>query len=404
MSLISIIVPCYNETEVLPFFHNKILEVTGGMTAADETLGFEFLFINDGSKDTTLRMLKSYAADDSRFRYVSFSRNFGKEAAIYAGLCNATGDYIVILDADLQHPPDLIPEMYKLVAGTGGKPGEDGESGVSGKVDNQGESNKSYESGKVGNPNEVGKSGVSGKIGKPNEVGKSYESGKVGKQIESGKPYEVGNLGKSGEPNEYGEYDCAATRRVSRKGDSKLLSFFARSFYKVINAISNTEIVSGAQDFRFMTRQMADAILSMSEYGRFSKGIFSWVGFNTKYIEVGNTARKAGKSTWNFWKLFSYSIDGITGFSTAPLRLASILGVLSCIAAVVAAVYYLIRFIITGETAGGFYTLMCTVLLLGGLQLLCIGILGEYLSKTYLETKKRPIYIVKETNVEKEES
>jgi glycosyltransferase involved in cell wall biosynthesis len=318
MSLISIIVPCYNESEVLPFFHHKILEVTNSMAAVNSDLKFEFLFINDGSRDTTLRIIKSYAADDTRFRYVSFSRNFGKEAAIYAGLQHAGGDYIVILDADLQHPPELIPEMYKLVAG------EDGKSG---------------------------------------------------------------------------EYDCAATRRVSRKGDSKLLSFFARSFYKVINAISNTEIVSGAQDFRFMTRQMADAILSMSEYGRFSKGIFSWVGFNTKYIEVGNTARKAGQSTWNFWKLLSYSIDGITGFSTAPLRLASILGVLSCIAAVIAAIVIIVRFFITGETAGGFYTLMCTVLLLGGLQLLCIGILGEYLSKTYMETKKRPIYIVNETNV-----
>jgi glycosyltransferase involved in cell wall biosynthesis len=316
MSLISIVVPCFNEEEVLPFFRQKIIEVTGGMGENSLNLEFEYIFINDGSSDNTLGILKSYAAEDERFKYVSFSRNFGKESAIFAGLQAAAGDFVVLLDADLQHPPELIPEMYELVA--------------------------------------------------------------------------------------KGEYDCAATRRVSRKGDSKLLSFFARSFYRIINAISHTEIVSGAQDFRFMTRQMADAILSMSEYSRFSKGIFSWVGFNTKYIEVGNTARKAGKTAWSFPKLFSYSLDGITGFSTAPLRLASILGVISCIAAVAAIIFYVVRYAVTGETAGGFYTIMCTVLLLGGLQLLAIGILGEYLSKTYLETKRRPIYIVKESNVESE--
>jgi glycosyltransferase involved in cell wall biosynthesis len=314
MSLISIIIPCYNESEVLPFFREKILEVTGGMSEKTSN-SFEFLFVNDGSKDTTLRMLKSFADTDSRFKYISFSRNFGKEAAMYAGLFYAKGDFICIMDADLQHPPEIIPEMYELVVN--------------------------------------------------------------------------------------GEYDCAATRRVSRKGESKLLSFFARSFYRVINSISNTEIISGAQDFRFMNRAMVDAILSMTEYSRFSKGIFSWVGFNTKYIEVGNTARKAGKSTWNFWKLFSYSLDGITGFSTAPLRLASILGIASCVAAVIAIIYYIVRFLVTGETAEGFYTIMCTILFVGGLQLLCIGILGEYLSKTYLETKRRPIFIVRESNVGK---
>ncbi|MDR0903224.1 MAG: glycosyltransferase family 2 protein [Ruminococcus sp.] len=316
--LISVIVPCYNEEEVLPFFHEKILEVTDGMTKK-HGCEFEFLFVNDGSKDKTLLLLRKYNEADERFKYISFSRNFGKESAIYAGLQNAKGDYVVLLDADLQHPPERIPEMYEIVVGSGAGSGE--------------------------------------------------------------------------------VYDCAATRRVSRQGDSKILAFFSNSFYKINNKISNTDIKGGAQDFRFMTRQMVDAILSMSEYSRFSKGIFSWVGFNTKYIEVGNTARKAGKSNWNFWKLLSYSIDGFTGFSTAPLRLASILGTLTCIAAVVAAIVYLIRFIVTGETAGGFYTLMCTVLLFGGLQLLCIGILGEYLSKTYLETKRRPIYIVKESSI-----
>jgi glycosyltransferase involved in cell wall biosynthesis len=315
MSLISIIIPCYNESEVLPFFRQKIIEVTDAM---HEQYGvvFEYLFINDGSSDNTISILKDYAKEDERFKFISFSRNFGKESAIFAGLQNAAGDYCVILDADLQHPPELIPEMYNLVTKEG--------------------------------------------------------------------------------------FDCAATRRVSSKGDSKVLSFFARSFYRIINSISHTEILSGAQDFRFMTRQMADAILSMSEYSRFSKGIFSWVGFNTKYIEVGNTERKAGKTKWSFWKLFSYSLDGITGFSTAPLRLASILGVISCLAAVAAIIFYIVRFAVTGETAGGFYTIMCTVLLLGGLQLLAIGILGEYLSKTYLETKRRPIYIVKESNVKSE--
>ncbi|MDR0944032.1 MAG: glycosyltransferase [Ruminococcus sp.] len=310
MSLISIVVPCYNEEAVLPFFRDEILKITDGMIEKSPELSFEFLFINDGSADKTLSVLREYGEADERFKYVSFSRNFGKESAIYAGLSNAKGDYVVLMDADLQHPPEIIPEMYKAVV-------ED-------------------------------------------------------------------------------DFDCAATRRVSRSGDSKVLSFFSNSFYKINNAISPTSVMSGAQDFRFMKRRMVDAILSMSEYSRFSKGIFAWVGFDTRYIEVKNTPRKAGKTSWNFGKLLSYSIDGFTGFSTAPLRLASFLGILSCIAAVVATVIILIRFIITGETSGGYYTLLCTILLLGGFQLLSIGILGEYLSKTYLETKHRPIYIVKE--------
>jgi glycosyltransferase involved in cell wall biosynthesis len=352
--LISVIVPCYNEEEVLPFFHEKIIEVTDGMT---QKYGceFEFLFINDGSKDMTLLLLRKYAEADSRFKYISFSRNFGKESAIFAGLQNSKGDYVVLLDADLQHPPERIPEMYEIVVGTGGT---------------NGASDTSSTGGTNGASDMDSTSGTNGASDTDSTSGVGNASGTV--------------------------YDCAATRRVSRKGDSKILAFFSDSFYKINNKISNTDIAGGAQDFRFMTRQMVDAILSMSEYSRFSKGIFSWVGFNTKYIEVENTARKAGKSNWNFWKLLSYSIDGFTGFSTAPLRLASILGIAACIAAVVAAIIYLVRFIITGETAGGFYTLMCTVLLFGGLQLLCIGILGEYLSKTYLETKRRPIYIVKE--------
>ena len=220
--LISVVVPCYNEEEVLPLFYDEIVRVSGEMMNAHPQLSFEFLFINDGSKDKTLTILRSLAKKDGRVRYVSFSRNFGKEPALYAGLENSNGDYVVTLDADLQHPPKLIPEMYNIVSS--------------------------------------------------------------------------------------GEYDCAATRRISRKGEPKLLSFFSRSFYKVINSISQTQIVDGAQDFRFMTRQMVDAILSMSERNRFSKGIFSWVGFDTKYIPVENTERAAGTTTWNFWKLFKYSL------------------------------------------------------------------------------------------------
>ncbi|MDR0946296.1 MAG: glycosyltransferase family 2 protein [Ruminococcus sp.] len=313
MPLISIIVPCFNEEEVLNIFRDEILLVTNEM-AKQPDVSFEFLFIDDGSKDRTLKVLRDFNKLDGRFRYISFSRNFGKESAMYAGLKNAKGDYCVILDADLQHPPELIPKMYELVSG--------------------------------------------------------------------------------------GEYDCAATRRISRKGEPRLLSFFSKSFYKIINKISQTEIIDGAQDFRFMNRQMVDAILSMSEYSRFSKGIFSWVGFDTKYIEVENRPRKAGKSTWNFWKLFSYSIDGIAGFSTAPLKFASFLGILTCIGALIAVLVMVIKFFVTGETSGGYYTLLCVTLGIGGLQLLCTGILGEYLAKTYLETKKRPIYLVKETDHE----
>ncbi|MDR0991948.1 MAG: glycosyltransferase family 2 protein [Ruminococcus sp.] len=307
--LISIIVPCYNEEEVLPLFRDKIIEVTDAMNdlyGAD----FEYLFIDDGSRDGTFSLLRKMSDSDPRFRYVSFSRNFGKEAAMYAGLEKCEGDFCVIMDADLQHRPENIPLMYEAVV--------------------------------------------------------------------------------------RGDFDCAATRRVNRKGESKILSFFARGFYKIINRISQTEIVNGAQDFRFMTRQMINAILSMTEYGRFSKGIFSWVGFKTKYIEVENAGRAAGKTKWSFWKLFSYSIDGITGFSTAPLKLASVVGILACIIALVIVLITVIKYFVTGETSDGYYTIICTILLMGGLQLLCTGILGEYLAKTYMETKKRPIYIVRE--------
>lgn len=307
--LISVVVPCYNEEEVLPLFYDEIVRVSSEMMSAHPQLLFEFLFINDGSKDKTLTILRDLAKKDGRVRYVSFSRNFGKEPALYAGLENSKGDYVVTLDADLQHPPKLIPEMYNIVSS--------------------------------------------------------------------------------------GEYDCAATRRISRKGEPKLLSFFSRSFYKVINSISQTQIVDGAQDFRFMTRQMVDAILSMSERNRFSKGIFSWVGFDTKYIPVENTERAAGTTTWNFWKLFKYSLEGIMAFSTAPLAFSVLMGIIVLIASLVMLIVTIVSACGDGEWQIPFITFLVTFV--GGLQLFCGGINALYEQKLYTEIKKRPIYIAKET-------
>ncbi|MBR3282401.1 MAG: glycosyltransferase family 2 protein [Ruminococcus sp.] len=312
MKLVSIVVPCYNEQEVLPMFYDEITKVTDGMSAKWPELEFEYLFINDGSKDNTLPILRSLADRDKRVRYISFSRNFGKESGMYAGLKNSRGDYIVVMDADLQHPPSFLPEMYSYVKD--------------------------------------------------------------------------------------GEYDCATTRRVSRKGESKIRSWFARKFYKIMNKISQTEIVDGAQDFRFMSRQMVDAILDMSEYNRFSKGIFSWVGFSTRYIEYENVERPAGTSSWSFWGLFKYSLEGIMAFSTAPLAISSLLGIISCIIAFILMIVTVIKTLAFGEDVAGYPTTICVIFLLSGLQLFCTGILGQYLSKTYLETKRRPIYIAKETD------
>lgn len=310
MELISIVVPCYNEQESLPLFYDEITKVTGEMCKTNE-LSFEYIFVDDGSKDNTLEQLRELSAKDVRVRYISFSRNFGKEAGMYAGLQNAKGDYVVVMDADLQHPPKFIPQMYEYV--------------------------------------------------------------------------------------KLGEYDCASTRRVSRKGEPKLLSFFSRQFYKVMNKISQTEIVDGAQDYRFMTRQMVDAILQMQEYNRFSKGIFSWVGFRTKYIEYENVERVAGTTKWSFWKLFKYSLEGIFAFSTAPLAIASFFGIFFCIVAFVTAIVFLVKALIWGDPVAGFPTIICSIFFIGGLQLFCTGILGQYLSKTYMECKKRPVYLVKET-------
>ncbi len=310
MSLISIIVPCYNEEAVLPLFYEEIQKIMQQMKEEHSHLTFELLFIDDGSRDKTLSILREMSLQDKRVRYISFSRNFGKEAGMFAGLENSKGDYVVVMDADLQHPPAFLPKMYHYVKD--------------------------------------------------------------------------------------GEFDCATTRRVSRKGESKIRSAFARSFYKIMNKISQTEIVDGAQDFRFMTRQMVDSILSMKEYNRFSKGIFSWVGFKTQYIEYENVERAAGTTAWSFWGLFRYSLEGIFAFSTAPLALASLLGIISCLVAFIMCIVIIIKTLAFGEPVAGFPTIMCVMFFLGGLQLFCTGILGQYLSKTYLESKHRPIYLMRE--------
>lgn len=308
MDKITVIVPCYNEEEVLPLFYREVEKTRASM----EEVEFEYLFVNDGSSDRTLSMLREMSVSDERVKYVSFSRNFGKESAMYAGMEAATGDYVVIVDADLQDPLELIPTMYR----------------------------------------------------------------------------EVSN----------GYCDCVAARRVTREGEAKIRSWFARMFYKLINRISKTEIVDGARDYRMMTRQMVNSILSMTERNRFSKGIFSWVGFDTKWLEYKNVQRAAGETKWSFWKLFLYSIDGIVAFSTVPLAISSVMGVLFCILSFVGILVVIIRELIWQMSSYGWPSLICILLLVSGIQLLCIGVLGQYLSKTYLESKQRPIYIVKETN------
>lgn len=311
MGKISTIIPCYNEQEALPYFLEEIRKVADNMSATGD-VSFEFLFVNDGSKDKTLDILRQAAQQDKRVHYISFSRNFGKEAAMYAGLKNATGDYVAIMDADMQDPPSLLPEMYAAL--------------------------------------------------------------------------------------QSGEYDSVATRRVDRKGEPPIRSFFARCFYKIINRISDADIVDGARDFRLMKRQMVDAIVSMSEYNRFSKGIFGWVGFRTKWLPYENVERVAGETKWSFWKLFKYSLQGIIAFSTAPLAIASVLGIVLCLAAFLMIVVIVVKTLAYGDPVGGWPSLACIILFLGGIQLLSIGILGQYLAKTYLETKHRPIYIVAETS------
>ena len=311
MKLISVVVPCYNEQEVPPMFYEEITRVAGDMKKEHQELEFEFLFINDGSKDRTLQIFRELADKDKRVRYISFSRNFGKESGMYAGLKNAKGDYVVVMDADLQHPPAFLPQMYNYVKD--------------------------------------------------------------------------------------GEFDCATTRRVSRTGESKIRSLFARMFYKIINKISDTEIVDGAQDFRFMTRQMVDAILEMSEYNRFSKGIFSWVGFRVQYMPYENVERQAGTTSWSFWGLFKYSLQGIMAFSTAPLAIPLIFAALDFIGAVILLILAIIFAIFTDGVAGWLF-LTAVIMTAGGVQLGCTGIFGGYFSKMYTEIKSRPIYIAGETD------
>lgn len=313
MSMISVIVPCYNEEAALPYFFLEIRKAADRLSAA-KGLKVEFLFINDGSKDGTLDLLRRFSAEDDRTHYISFSRNFGKEAAIYAGFQHAEGDCVVLMDADLQHPPAMIEEMYTAIQEEG--------------------------------------------------------------------------------------YDIAAARRVSRKGEPPIRSFFARCFYRLINKISKAEFVDGASDFRMLSRRAVDALLEMREYNRFSKGIFGWVGFQTKWIPYENVERVAGETNWSFWKLFLYSLDGIIAFSTAPLAIASVVGVLFCLAAFIWIVVIIVKTLIWGDPVAGFPTLACLLLLIGGSIQLSLGILGQYLAKTYLETKYRPIYIIAEADRE----
>lgn len=308
--LISLIIPCFNEEQVLPIFYKEICRVADRL----RTYEFEFLFVNDGSSDNTLQVICDFAQNDNRVKYISFSRNFGKEAAMYAGFCNCDGDYAAVMDADMQDPPSLLPEMLKIL--------------------------------------------------------------------------------------ESGEFDSVATRRVSREGEPPLRSFFARQFYSIMKKISDADIVDGARDFRLMKREMVDAIIKVSEYNRFSKGIFGWIGFRTYWLPYKNIERAAGETKWNFWKLFKYSIDGIINYSQAPLVIASWGGAMFTLLSFVMVLFIAIRKIVFGDPVDGWASTVCIIMFVGGVQLFCTGIIGQYISKIYLETKKRPHYIVAETNKE----
>ena len=306
--LCSCIVPCFNEEEVIPLYYEEMQKVR---KQEEGKIDFEIIFIDDGSKDKTLEVIKKLSEQDECIHYVSFSRNFGKEAAMYAGFEHANGEYVVTMDVDLQDPPHLIPEMIRCIEEEG--------------------------------------------------------------------------------------YDSVATRRVTRKGEPPIRSFFARRFYGLINKISDADIVDGARDFRMMKRDMVNAILSMPEYNRFTKGIFGWVGFKTKWIEFENVERAAGETKWSFWKLFRYALEGIIAFSTVPLTIVSLIGVIVCIIAFLFLLFVVIRAVIFGDPVAGWPSLICVISFLSGIQLLGIGVVGMYLSKTYLETKIRPIYIKKES-------
>lgn len=303
MKKISIIVPCYNEEETVQIFNEEIKKVISNYE-------YEIIFVDDGSSDNTLKIIKNISEEDEHIKYLSFSRNFGKEAAIFAGLDKSRGDYVVIMDVDLQDPPRLIPKMYDVL--------------------------------------------------------------------------------------EQDEYDCVRTRRTTRKGEPIIRSFFADLFYKLINKFSKVKIVNGARDFIMMKRSMADSILSLPEYNRFSKGLFSWVGFKTKWLEYENEQRSAGTTKWSFWKLFLYSIEGIVAFTTAPLAIATVMGLLFCLISFLLIIFIFVRTMIWGDPTSGWPSMICIISLIGGIQLFCLGIMGEYISKIYLESKNRPIYIIRE--------
>ena len=309
MEKISVVVSCYNEEKALPLFYEEMERVR--IQDFENIAEFEYIFVNDGSKDKTLEIIKKLRQNDKKVRYVSFSRNFGKEAAMLAGLEASTGDYVTLMDADLQDPPALLKQMYDTIKNEG--------------------------------------------------------------------------------------YDQVGTRRVSRKGEPPIRSFFARMFYKIINKISDVEMVDGARDYRLMKRKVVDSIISLKEYNRYSKGLFSFVGFDTKWIEYENVERVAGETKWSFWKLFKYALEGITAFSTTPLILSSVLGLIFCVIAFIAIVFIIVRTLMFGDPTPGWPSLVCIIVLVSGVQLFCMGVIGQYLSKTYLEVKKRPIYIVKET-------
>lgn len=308
---VTLIVPCYNEEESLPIFYRAVSEVMDSLP----DYSFTLLLVNDGSKDGTLAQMRALSASDARVRYLSFSRNFGKEAAMYAGFCNAKTDYVAVMDADMQDPPSLLPQMLAIL--------------------------------------------------------------------------------------EEGEYDSVATRRVTREGEPPIRSFFARAFYRLINRISDADIVDGARDFRLMKREMVEAIVSMCEYNRFSKGIFGWIGFKTMWLPYKNVERAAGETKWSFWGLFKYSIDGIVNFSQAPLSIASMAGLALTVIAFLMILFIVVRKLLFGDPVAGWASTICIILFIGGVQLLCMGIIGQYLAKTYMEVKRRPHYIIAESSDEK---
>lgn len=309
MEKISVVVSCYNEEKALPLFYEEMERVR--KKDFEGIVEFEYIFVNDGSKDNTLKIIKELNQKDPKVRYISFSRNFGKEAAMYAGLEAAEGDYVTLMDADLQDPPALLKQMYDAIKNEG--------------------------------------------------------------------------------------YDSVGTRRVTRKGEPPIRSFFARMFYKIINKMSNIEMVDGARDYRLMKRQVVDSIISLKEYNRYSKGLFSFVGFDTKWIEYENVERVAGETKWSFWKLFKYAIEGITAFSTTPLIFSSIVGLIFCLVAFITIIFIIVKTLVYGDPTAGWPSMACIIVFVSGIQLFTIGIIGQYLSKTYLEVKKRPIYIIKET-------